>query len=228
MMQSILPFHHTPSYLPEDYLVSTANHEAYLWITENITTWHNGGLILWGEDGCGKTHLAHIHALHASASFITLKDAETMLAKTRQTPPMWILDDVDEQLAQDAAEDSLFHILNIIMQEQGRILLTARIPPAQWGITLKDLNSRVLALSQTHMLMPDDTLIRLLLLKLFSDRQLHVADGVVDFIATRIERNFTTIQQVVNTLDHASLREKRNISTPLAREVVNNLSASHF
>ncbi|MFT3953047.1 MAG: hypothetical protein QM722_00995 [Piscinibacter sp.] len=85
-------------------------------------------------------------------------------------------------------ECALFHLLNLVREEDASLLLTARscrspgVPP--------DLVSRLRALPRWRWSPPDDALLRPLLVKLFVDRQLTVGTSVVAYLVARLERSF--------------------------------------
>jgi chromosomal replication initiation ATPase DnaA len=62
-----------------------------------------------------------------------------------------------------------------------------------------------------------------LIVKLFHDRQLRVGPEVVGYLLTRMERSFAAAQAVVETIDRQSLAERRQVSVPLARQVLASL-----
>ena len=72
---------------------------------------------------------------------------------------------------------------------------------------------------------PDDGLIGAVLVKIFSDRQLRVGDGVVDYLTKRMERSFDAAGRIADALDHAALAAGRNITVPLARQVLEQLDS---
>jgi chromosomal replication initiation ATPase DnaA len=59
--------------------------------------------------------------------------------------------------------------------------------------------------------------------KLFADRQLKIDDGVLAFLLARMERSFDAARRAVAALDAAALAERRNITVPLAREVLGRM-----
>jgi chromosomal replication initiation ATPase DnaA len=58
------------------------------------------------------------------------------------------------------------------------------------------------------------------LLKLFSDRQLPVDDGLIGYVATRIERSFAAARALVALLDAEAMRRKRPLTRALATEIL--------
>jgi chromosomal replication initiation ATPase DnaA len=75
-------------------------------------------------------------------------------------------------------------------------------------------------MAAVELLAPDDGLIAAVLAKQFDDRQLRVAADVVDYLVPRMERSFAAIAEVVAALDTLSLAERRDITVPLARRVL--------
>jgi chromosomal replication initiation ATPase DnaA len=72
---------------------------------------------------------------------------------------------------------------------------------------------------------PDDELLRAVLVKLFVDRQLTVDSGVVEFLTLHLDRSLGAARRLVEALDHASLASHRRITRPVAGEVLASLAA---
>jgi chromosomal replication initiation ATPase DnaA len=85
---------------------------------------------------------------------------------------------------------------------------------------LPDLKSRILASPAVALASPDDQLMAVVLTKLFSDRQIFVPQDVMQFILTRIERSFAALRSVVDDIDRAALAQKRPVTIPLVKEVL--------
>ena len=67
---------------------------------------------------------------------------------------------------------------------------------------------------------PDDGLLAAIMVKLFADRQLSVSPEVIAYVITRIERTFDSARAIVGSLDREALSQRRPITIPLAREVL--------
>ena len=59
------------------------------------------------------------------------------------------------------------------------------------------------------------------MVKLFNDRQLRVGADVLYYILPRIERSFEAVRDFVDRADQIAIIEKRKISIPLVREILN-------
>ena len=117
-------------------------------------------------------------------------------------------------------ERALFHLLNLIREEEAYLLITARAAPARWGVALPDLASRLRAVPTVTLSAPDDALLRAVLVKLFADRQLGVDSSLVSYLATRIERSFAAARAAVEALDREALRMQRPVTRALAAELL--------
>jgi chromosomal replication initiation ATPase DnaA len=91
------------------------------------------------------------------------------------------------------------------------------------SISIPDLASRLRAAIPLALAAPDDDLLRQVLIKLFTDRQLTVERTVVDFIVTRMERSLETANQVVERLDREALAAARPITVRFAAEALRPL-----
>ena len=78
----------------------------------------------------------------------------------------------------------------------------------------------MMALPAVEVSKPEDALIAAVLSKMFADRQLRIAPGVIDFLVARIERSFATARKVVAVIDEAAMSARRNITVPFVRDVL--------
>lgn len=197
-----------------DYIVSDSNHEA-VGLLDHGSNWPDGRLALVGPEGCGKTHLAMAWSDQVGARFVDGKLNPRDVAGTDCV----VFEDCDRRLTSPEIEAALFHLLNILKDEGGKILLTARTPPARWEVTLPDLASRLSAITVAEVNSPDDELLEQLVIKLFSDREIVVNDRLATYIAKRTERSSAAIEAVVGALDARSLELGQPVSAKMAKEV---------
>jgi DnaA regulatory inactivator Hda len=216
---------HRPALGREDFLVAEANQTAVAWI-DLWPSWPQSALVLHGPSGSGKTHLAQVWrhtsgAAEADAARLLSADPPDLLGAGTEL----LLDDADRVVAQaqdrDVVERRLLHLYNVVRERGGHLLLTARSAPARWELRLPDLRSRLLAATCAELGAPDDQLIQAVLIKLFADRQLRVPPEVVRFLLLRMERSFSEAERIVDALDAASLAQRKEITVPLARTVLN-------
>ncbi len=208
-------FPHRPAFGVSDFLVAPSNAGAVAWL-DRWPDWPASTLILTGPPGSGKTHLAHVFEARSGARF--LAPAALTVAAVPELlggGNVAVLDD-----AERAAEQPLLHLVNLVAERGGQLLLTSSAPPARWGIGLADLRSRLLAAPQTALEPPDDGLLAAVLVKLFADRQLAIGEEVVTFLLSHMERSLAAARDIVTRLDHASLQQQRRVTVPLVRAVL--------
>ncbi len=199
----------------EAFVVSPANAEALAAI-EAWETWPGRRHLLLGPEGAGKTHLAHVWAGLAAARIVDGKALTRDAVPDLAASPAIAVEDADR----GTDETALFHLLNLAQSDDTALLLTATCRPAEWGLALPDLSSRVAAMPVARLEPPDDALLAALLVKQFEDRQLTVQPALVAYLVARIERSFDAARRVVAELDAAALAERRPITTHLARAVL--------
>jgi chromosomal replication initiation ATPase DnaA len=226
MQQTAFMFDLPPSFEEEDFIPSEAQEDALFWVQHwpeamprptQLKLPFQHALWLYGEQGAGKTHLAHIWQKRVGATFLTKDqiyhtDPSELAAKHR----FMVIDNV-EQLTDEVP---LFHLLWNLKTHDAYVLITAKKPVSRMGIRLPDLRSRLNILPSVAILPPDDLLVRTLLLKHFSDLQLKVEAPLIDYIATHIERSFQAIADYVEILNQEAMAQHRKITLPLVREVL--------
>ncbi len=212
-----LDFDHRPALGGEDFLVAPSNAEAVAWI-DRWPDWPGPALALHGPPGCGKTHLAQVFVAGNRACLVGARELSAA-GHAKLTAPACVVDDAETVLA-EGLEEALLHLHNRLAEAGRHLLLVARRPPARWTVALSDLSSRLKAASAIAIKPPDDTLITAVLVKLFADRQLRVDSDVVSFMVARMERSFDAARRLVAALDVAALAERRNITVPLVRRVL--------
>jgi DnaA regulatory inactivator Hda len=219
-----LAFDHRPALSGEDLLVAASNQAAVAWI-DRWPDWPAPALVVFGPAGCGKTHLGQVFAHRSGARAITPQTlAREEPARLVHDAPACLIDDAEAALAH-GLEEPLLHLYNTAAEAGRRLMLTARRAPSRWDVKLADLRSRLNAALAVEIGPPDDGLIAAVLVKLFADRQLKVDTDVVAFLLARMERSFEAARQMVAALDAAALAERRNITVPLARQVLARLAS---
>lgn len=206
-MQFTFKFIHKKEFTEENFIISYCNLEAYKAI-KSFQTWPEYRMLILGSEGGGKSHLAKIFAKEAGGEFISYDDEELNLKAKA-----WILEDIE----QFGDENQLFHKINLAKEHSIRLLITAEFLPRY---NLKDLQSRINATAKVIIKRPDDGLLRALLMRHFSDRQLVVSSDVMEYIFTRTERSFEYIKRLVENIDKLSLEQKREITVPLVGKVL--------
>lgn len=209
---------HQTAYGAADYLASDCN-LAGRRLVENWRDWPQRAAAIWGGGGAGKTHLAEIWRAESGGARLDLAAFRALDLSVLESSPCFVLDLGDAAIAA-GDERPLFHLLNLVRERQGALLIVARMAPSRWPVSLADLASRLRALPMAEATAPDDGLFAAVLAKGFADRQLVVDRQTVDYLTMRSERSFAAAHALVKRLDQAALARRRRINVKLAGEVL--------
>jgi chromosomal replication initiation ATPase DnaA len=214
--QLALALDHPESFAREDFLRGSSN-SAGLALIESWPDWPSRAIVLVGPEGSGKSHLAAIWASDSGARFLAARALATSNLLAALATGALVVEDA---AAGGFDERALFHLLNLAREEQAFVLITARATPTLWPVAIRDLASRLKALPVVTISPPDEGMLRAVLVKLFSDRQLAIDESLVSFLLTRIERSFAAARAIAARLDEEALRRKRPLTRSLAAEIL--------
>lgn len=200
-----------PSYASDDFLVAATNAEAHEVVTR-WPQWPAALMMLIGPAGSGKSHLAAIWARQAQAEVARPGDIAAAAGGGAV-----LVEDADRA---GYGEDALFHLINRVHGAGGTLLLTARTRPDLWGVRTPDLLSRLRLAPTVPIAQPDAALLTLLLIKLFTDRQIRIDEEVVAYAARHCDPSFDAVHRFVAAVDEESLAAGRRITRPLAARIL--------
>lgn len=200
----------------EDFLVGSCN-AAAVSLVDRWPDWPHHAVVLVGPAGSGKSHLVEVwrqasKAARAEAAALA-PDAVPGLLQTGALA-------LEDAAAGALDETALFHLLNLARQNSTTVLITSRLPPAAWPVQLPDLASRLRALPVVELGAPDDEVLRGVLAKLFTDRQLAVDDAVLSYLLVRMPRSFAAARQLVAEIDARALAEKAEVTRNFVANVL--------
>lgn len=219
--QLVFALPHAESLSRDDFLEGPPN-AAAVELIDRWPDWPSRVVMLVGDAGSGKSHLASIWAANAGARATTARALTADAVPGALVTGALVLEDVAPS---GIDERALFHLLNLARQDQADVLMTARTPPAGWSLQLPDLLSRLRAVPIVALAPPDDALLRALIVKLCMDRQLSVDEALVNYVASRIERSFAAARAAVERLDAEALRQRRPVTRALAVELLRGPAA---
>lgn len=211
-----------PARVPAAVFLPAPSNEAALTWLRRTADWPQGRLALWGEAGCGKTHLLTDWAAANGAHLFPGPD----LPELEDLPDLpsvggLAIDNADTL----KREATLLHLLNAAAEARLPVLLAARPPPSRWPVRLRDLSSRLRAITAVEIGPPEDQLLRVLLARLLADRGQRVPPALQDWLLAHLSRTPATIREVVDRLDRAALARPGGITLPFARDVLKDLLA---
>ncbi len=216
MRQLALDLPHRAALGAEDFLVSDCNRAAVRLI-DSWPDWQATVQHLIGPAASGKTHLVRVWQALSGARTLYKSGLDIGFIDSLGPGTPLAIEDAD-RIGYD--EKALFHLLNLAREKRLFVLLTARVPPNRWELALPDLASRLNAAPVVEIGVPDDGLLRTVLLKQFADRQLDVDPKVLEFMALRIDRSLEAASEAVAAVDRAVLASGRKISRQLILEAL--------
>lgn len=167
-------------------------------------------MALCGPAGCGKSHLARLWAERVGA--VPLVGAEAALADPLELEGRPVLLDI----AQDADDETLFHLINLAQADGGALLMVSRPSPRRWKVQVPDLRSRLDAVRVTAMDEPDDIVLAEILRVRFAEHSIAPGEDVIEYLVRRIDRSAEAAALVVEKLDALH----KPVTRPLARQVL--------
>lgn len=222
MSQEFFDFGFKAKMRDDNFIVSESNSRALATI-EEWPEWKTHALFLYGPKNSGKTMLANIWSTASRAKFLNPQDIYLMVSKpSAYKGGCYIVEEI-ENVHDEAA---FLHFFNSVKEDGGYLLITAHNHPSNLKIRLPDLRSRINAIACASVSNPDDELLRTLFFKHFVERQLKIEMNVVDYLVARTDRSFEAVARLVEELDTHALQEKKNITIPFARSILEKTAHS--
>lgn len=209
---------------------------------------HNPGgtafnpLMLYGNSGLGKTHLAQAIGieikenmpdkvvLYVNANKFQTQYTEATRNNNRndflhfyQMIDVLILDDVHEFAGKEKTQETFFHIFNHLHQTGKQLILTSDKPP----IELKGMEQRLLSRFKwgltADLQTPDfETRMEILRKKTYKDG-ISLSDEVLEYIASHVTSNVRELEGALVSLLAQSMLNKREITLDLTAKLITKL-----
>jgi chromosomal replication initiation ATPase DnaA len=199
----------------DDFLVTPSNSAAVA-LVDQWPQWPTHGAVLAGPAASGKSHLAGVWQNKTDAAMVLAAELKTADVPALLQNHAIVVEDVVAGAVDEAA---LFHLLNYAKQHDGFVLLTTAVFPIS-DIKLPDLHSRLQALPAATILPPDDALLRGVLVKHFSDRQIAVDEALVSYLVTRMPRSLSFARELVAEIDRAALAQGAEVTRQFAGKIL--------
>ena len=188
MSQLTFQFPFKTSYYEKDFFVSSNNFAAYRLI-ESWPSWPGKKINIYGPTGCGKTHLSNILNKKIDTLLIKASDLNNAVLNRLKLKKCLIVDDYKGNI-----EENLFYtILNQINQSNQYIVINSLKPVKKSNVKLNDLKSRLESFINLGIDLPTDDLLRVIITKSFSDKQIKVNVKLLEYILKNIDRSYEKI-----------------------------------
>ncbi len=216
--QLIFNFPFKKTYLSQDFYITKNNFNAFKLI-ESWPKWPSRFINIFGPKGCGKTHLTNIISSKINSVIISSKKIDENIINKFKTKECLIIDDFDN----DVEENLLYSIINLAVQDNKYLIISSPISLKKFKINLKDLNSRFTSFIEVGIDLPTDDLIKVILTKNFSDKQITISKKNIDYILNNIDRSYEKINLFSNLVDNLSLEKAKPINLKLIKDVLKEI-----
>jgi chromosomal replication initiation ATPase DnaA len=218
MNQLVFKFPFKKKYYEQDYYVSTNNFSTYKLI-ESWPSWPSKWVNIFGPHGSGKTHLSNILKKKINNSIIL--DAKNITNQTISN-----IEKVDclivDNYNSDIDEKLFYSILNQIKQLDRYLVINSDMPIKNMKFKLKDLKSRSESFISLGVELPTDELLRVIISKFFSDKQIEISPKISEYIIKNIDRSYEKVFKFVKEIDDLSLSSGKSININLIKKVLIN------
>ena len=216
--QLIFDFPFKRSYLSQDFYVSENNINAYKLI-ESWPNWPSRFINIFGPKGCGKTHLINILKSKIECILFTAYKIDSKVLPEYKVKECLIIDDFKNEID----EKLLYTITNMGFQDNKYLIISSLIPLKSFKVKLKDLSSRFTSFIEVGIDLPTDDLLRVILTKNFSDKQISITKKNVEYILKNIDRSYEKVNLFTNSVDNLSLAKAKPINLNLIKKVLKEL-----
>ena len=217
MDQLVFKFPFSKKYYEQDFFVSSNNFSAYKLI-ESWPNWPGNWLNIFGSSGSGKTHLTKILEKKINKSkIVEPKDLNNELIQGLANFDCLIIDNFKNNI-----DEKLFYsILNQSKQLGNYVLINSAQPIKDTKFNLEDLGSRIRSFLFIGIEMPTDDLLKVIISKTLSDKQININPKLTDFIINNIERSYEKMFKFLKDVDEISLSTGKPININLIKKVLN-------
>lgn len=132
------------------------------------------------------------------------------------------IDDLEAIAGERAAAHALFDLYNRCKVEKSTLLFAAARAPAQIGIALPDLVSRLSSCAQAALKPLSDDDRRSVLRERAHTRGIVLDDAALDWLFARVQRDLGSLTVLLDRLDRESLAAKRRVTVPFLRNLLDS------
>ena len=218
MSQLVFKFPFKKKYYEQDYYVSSNNFSVYRLI-ESWPNWPDKWVNVFGPKGCGKTHLSNI--LKKRIKSVDILDASKIDNQTIlriEKLDCLIIDNYKKNID----EKIFYSLLNHLKQLDKYFVINSILPIKKMKFELEDLKSRSEVFVSLGIELPTDDLLRVIISKSFSDKQIDISPKLSEYIIKNIERSYEKVFKFIKEIDDLSLSSGKSININLIKKVLIN------
>ncbi len=217
MDQLIFKFPFSKKYYEQDFFVSSNNFSAYK-LVESWPSWPGKWLNIFGASGSGKTHLSIILKKKIKRSkLIQAQNINNQIIDELNNIDCLIIDNFKNNI-----DEKLFYsILNQSKQLENYILINSNLPMKNFDLKLVDLKSRINSFIYLGIELPTDDLLKVIISKTLSDKQITISPKLSEYIINNVERSYEKLFKFLKDVDELSLSTGKSININLIKKVLN-------
>ena len=117
-------------------------------------------------------------------------------------------------------EKLLYSILNQSKQLDMYIVINSFSPIKESVFSLKDLTSRINSFVNIGIDLPTDDLLKVIISKTFSDRQININPKISEYIINNVDRSYEKMFKFLKDIDELSLSSGKSININLIKKVL--------
>ena len=236
--QFILDFPSQPEYSFSNFIVSDGSKIAFNAARQfcSDSSFFNT-LYFFGSKNLGKTHLL-LSIGNQSASMnkkVLYVHGEDFVKKTDESSngssrefvsilskiDLFLLDSVDCIEGKRASQERLYLIINSLIEKEKKIAFAGNFNPAKLKNTENYLISRFQWGMSTELKPIDDKTTAKIITKLAKDIRLILPEKIIEYLLTRMPRDFISIKHAITKINQASYIQKKKVTVPLIKEALN-------
>ena len=218
MDQLAFKFPFSKKYYEQDFFVSSNNFLAFKLI-DSWPNWPGKWLNIFGEKGSGKTHLSRI--LEKKIKRIELIEGNKISNKIIESFKSFdclIIDDFNYK----TDENLLYSLLNQSKLLDKYILINSISSIQNINFKLPDLKSRINSFIFIGIGLPTDDLLKVIITKNLSEKQIKISPKLTEFIVKNVERSYEKIFKFLKDVDELSLTTGKSININLIKKILSN------
>lgn len=213
---SQLPLRFPEAPLGFDGLCITPANAQIIAAIKRTGAWSAPVFCLTGTAGAGLTTLAIAWAADCGGLFVDLSGDGADLPRPSEIGGEFVALDRADLCRQ---EDWLLTLFSASQRLGGRVLMTARTPPSDWGLQSGDLVSRLRSAPIASLGLPDEPLMRARLHRAAARSALSLPPAVEAYLIIRLGLSYEAIEETVTRLAGAA-GGRRALTVPMARAVL--------
>jgi chromosomal replication initiator protein len=236
--QLILNFPSQPEYSFSNFIVSDGSKVAFDAAHQFCSDSSSfNTLFFFGGKNLGKTHLLlsignqsasmNKKALYIHGTDFVKKTDENSngssgeFISTLSDIDLFLLDAVDHIEGNRTSQEKLYLIINSLIEKEKKIAFASNLNPEKFKNMADYLVSRFQWGMCAELKPIDDKTTAKIITKIAGDVRLALSEKVIEYLLTRMPRDFMSIKHAITKINEESYIQKKKVTVPLVKETLN-------